>query len=107
MPSLEPSVRKRIEKKDIPKVHVLRHQLGYGDPKPRGLRHFILTKSTRHWRETYVSEDGTLGTDMRDWTLDAENLKVMAHSFLAFSYGEKHWPSKRSGLLHYPADTKR
>lgn len=85
----------------LPFVHDLCHQLGYGDPNPHGPRHRILTQSTRHWREIYVSDDMIPGIDIRDGVSKKgkQDLKAMAQTFLECGYGEKHWSSNGRGEL--------
>ena len=88
--------------KDLPFIVDLCRDLGYGETRePR--RRYDLTKSTRSFRQNYVSSTGRPGEDIRIWDPFTGNhdLREMAQKFLEDGYGSKHWP-RGHGPLEYP-----
>ena len=86
----------------LPSVKELCDQLGCDQ--------YELTKSTRTFRDIYVSP--LKGADITKWNEDDDNLVLrrMAEDFLYFDnayYARKHWPRGNQGGYEYQAHRDR
>ena len=90
-----------ILQKDIPKVKEICDSLGFqaGSSRP----HFQLADVTHEWRRRYRTEDGTPGTELKEWRnlKTQDGLDSMAEEFLE-RRGEQLWPVAGGSLWYYP-----
>lgn len=90
--------------KDVPTAKILYSDLGFGvGTKRRG----DLTRLMKDWLQSYATTAGKSGQELRRWSSDKSDLRLMSQSFLEMGHGQSFWPPGANAKLEYPRDGQK